>query len=629
MLQLASSPALAQEDVVRIDIDATDLPRLLLYGVVTIPITDSMRNESGEIALWYPKWIPGTHGPGGPVQNIAGVIVRDNHGNRVDWKRDPGEVYRILAKPGDGATSLVVEMRYITNQSSANSHGLDTFGSELIGFISANTVVLYPESVKAPEMKVQATLTLPEEWKAASALRLADDQPGGDANAIAYRPTTLETFVDSPIMVGRYMKTYDLVEKDMKDSVPPHDMHVFSEAESVVEIHDEVHKLYQQMVTQIARLFESHHFERFDILVATSNELARNGLEHLTSTFNVIGQRDFQSPKSIRGWDQMLLPHEYIHSWCGKYRRPAGMATIDFHTPKDTELLWVYEGLTQYLGNVIEIRCGLGTDEEFRWDLVGWIRSARLQQGREWRPLSDTGAASHTLRGGSRNWGRLRRGQDYYMEGALVWMEADAFIRNETDNERSLDDFCQIFFAYHEDQPIPRPFTRSDVVHAMNEVLEHDWDTFFAERIERPQEKFPLGVLDELGYTLQYSNTPPEGPDNARIDELDARDSIGAMFGGDGSVREVILGTPADEAGLGPNMKIVGVDEYVWSKERLVDAIAASAASGELKLMLISGDKYITRIVKYDGGPRYMTLVRNSDKPDRLADILKPVGKGE
>lgn len=617
-----------------IEIDATELPRKLLHAKLTIPLDGPLARNGGELALWYPKWIPGTHGPGGPVQNIGGLTMSDEDGAAIEWTRQPGEVYRINAQIPAESDSLIITIRYITDQSSTNSHGVDSFGSELLGFVSPNTVLFYPDGADVAQLEIRPSLILPDDWSAASALieieaeSTSGDDDDDDPGRIEYETTTVETFVDSPVMLGRYMEPYDLVTEKLAETVPPHVMSIFSEAESVVEIPDDVKQLFVDMVTQAALLFDSHPFEHFDILVATTDEMGRNGLEHLASTFNVVGQRTLQSAKRLSGWDEYLIPHEYVHSWVGKYRRPAGMITTDYHTPKNTELLWVYEGLTQHLGEIINVRCGMTTPEEYRWSLQRAVRGHRLRQGRAWRALADTAAASHILRGGSRNWGSLRRGQDYYGEGAIIWLEADAIIRRLTDGDKSLDEFVRAFFKFREDQPVPLGFTRADIVDALNSVVEHDWNAFLRERIEEPTEHFASNVASELGYTIEYTNTAPEGPDGARYDELDMRDSIGASISGGGRIDEIILGSPADQTGLGPDMEIVGVGEFVWSRERMLDALAASAETGSIDLMLVSGDKYITKTIVYDGGPRYMILVRDDDDddaPDPLEEILKPL----
>jgi len=300
------------------------------------------------------------------------------------------------------------------------------------------------------------------------------------------------------------------------------------------------------------------------------------------------------------------------------------MATTDFHTPKGTELLWVYEGLTQYLGELLEARAGMTDLEEVRWKLLKRYRSAKLNQGRDWRPLADTCSASHTLRGGSANWGTLRRSQDYYYEGSLIWMEADAIIRTETEGEKSIENFCQAFFFAEQPTDEPNPFTRQDVIDYLNNVVEYDWDTFFTERVNAIGGK-PLAGAQALGYSIQYTNTPPQGPDGDTINPLDARDSLGMSIAGDGSIRTVVLGSPADNAGLAPRMKIMGIEGHTWSRQRFADIMATSGVNGSIELMTVSGDRISTTTITYDGGPRYMTLVRDESRPDILADILMPL----
>lgn len=601
-------------------IDASDLPRLLLTSTQTIPLEQSDRGT--DLPLWYPKWVPGSHAPGGPVQNIAGFTITDQNGEPVKWSRTPGEVYRFIAHVPESATELSIDFRYITNQSSANSHGLDSFGADAIGLISPNTVLVYPEGIDKNEWTIETHLTVPDEWQAACALDAKDNASAGAD--YSYEPVSVGRLVDTPIMLGRHYKMYDL-NADGVDA-PPHRLHVFSEFKSAVDIGEGVHQAYTDMVTQAAYMFGSHPFPSMDILLGATNQLNRNGLEHLRTTMNIIPPSSVESLEQLDGWDQMLIPHEYVHAWCGKYRRPAGMATTDFHTPKGTELLWVYEGLTQYLGELLEARSGMTDLEQERWDLLRRYRAAKLQQGRDWRPLADTCSASHTLRGGSNNWGDMRRGQDYYAEGALIWMEIDAIIRTETDGEKSLEDFIHAFF--HADKPtdIPNPYTREDVITHLNDVLEYDWDAFIEERVESVGGK-PVSGAPRLGYAIQYTNEPPTGPGRDRIDPLDARDSLGMSLAGDGSIRTVILGSPADKAGLAPRMKIMGINGHTWSRQRFADLMTSSAAEGKLELMTVSGDRINTTTITYDGGPRYMTLVRDNAKPDILADILEPLEK--
>lgn len=395
----------------------------------------------------------------------------------------------------------------------------------------------------------------------------------------------------------------------------------------MLEVPNEVLSKFRKMVTQTALLFQSHPFDQFDILLATSDVLGRNGLEHSKSSFNILGQRSLQSLDQLKGWDRLLIPHEYIHAWCGKYRRPAGMLTNDFHTDQETNLLWVYEGLTQYLGELVKARCGLMGPQDFQDRFAIEIRRAMHQQGREWRSLSDTGACSHTLRSGSSSWPRLRRSQDYYMEGMLFWLEADAIIRHETNGKKSLDDFCRDFFQVSPGLKHPHPYHRQDVVDALARTAEFDWNGLITRRIEQVSDRFDPQVVDRLGYTIQYSNEKPEIPEKTfrRVSGVDAIDSLGAIFTANGMVSDLLLESPVDKAGLGPGMKILGINGHAWSENRMLDAISMSATTGKIELMVVSGDSFNTHTIHYDGGPRYLTLVRKDGSQDRLGEILQPL----
>ena len=264
--------------------------------------------------------------------------------------------------------------------------------------------------------------------------------------------------------------------------------------------------------------------------------------------------------------------------------------------------------------------------DEFRHRFAVEIRAAMHQQGREWRSLADTGACSHTLRAGSNYWPRLRRSQDYYMEGMLFWLEADAIIRRETNGQKSLDDFCRAFFRAAEDSPYPSGFTRADVVDGLNDVLDYDWDALVARRVELLTERYDPAVVEALGYSVQYTNQKPDIPAGTfrHVSGVDAIDSIGAVIGADGSINDMLLGSPLHQAQLGPGMKVVGVNGHAWSENRMRDAIAMSATKGDIELMVVSGDSFETHRVEYDGGPRYMTLVENKAGKTLLTEIVKP-----
>lgn len=607
----------------RLTIDASDLDRKLLRATQVVSIPDGpLVPAGGEFTLWYPKWVQGSHAPGGPVQNLAGIEFSDLSGKSLDWHRAPGDVHRFIVSLPPGTDAIQVRLRYICNQSSANSHGLDSFGAESLGVISPNTVLMYPEGVSIDSWPVICEIQPPEGWRIATALPRQEGVDPQHPTLIVFQAVPLVELIDSPVMLGRYVATYDLVESGVE--APPHRLHLFSEIEGQTRLPEEVLARFRQLVTQASRLFGDHPFPSFDFLVATTNQLDRNGLEHQRSTLNIIPLDRLDAPDHLKGWDRMLIPHEYVHAWCGKFRRPAGMIHPDAHTPNDTELLWVYEGLTQHLGEILEVRSGMASPDEYRWMLLERLRWARLQQGREWRSLADTGAASHTLRSGSESWGHLRRDQDYYQEGAVFWLECDALIRERTGGTKSLDDFCRSFFHSESRTPSPRGYTRADVVGALEGAATSDWDSFVRTRIETPTALGPLHAATQLGYLVQYDHTSAEGPDHARIDTLDARDSIGVSLSSAGVVTTVQLGSPADGIKLAPGTRILGIDDHLWSRQRFEEALARTPVTGRLDLLLALGDRIERRSLVYDGGPRFFRLERDTSRPDGLAPILKP-----
>ena len=632
---LVNQPAFAA-DTMHVTIDARELPRKLLLAQIDLPL--SPQAKSHQLALWYPKWVPGSHGPGGPVENLAGLIIEDGDGNLLTWKRTPGEVYRLEVDVPPGTEQLRIELRYITNQPSVNSMGHDSWGSDTVGVISPNTVLLYPESSDIRSTEISSEFLLPIGWKAATALPLHDQElesqssesrPANNAAAVSYAPVSLETFVDSPLMCGRYYQVLDLVETEYADSIPPHRLHVFQDQPAEQVLDAEIFVKLQAMVTETYLLTGSHPFDQFDVLLGLTDALPANGLEHSRSTLNVLPTRAVASASAFRGWNRLLIPHEYLHAWCGKYRRPAGMATTTFHEPKDTELLWVYEGLTQYLGELIEARSGLMTDAQFRDRLMVELRNATYQQGRKWRSLADTGAAAHILRAGSAAWPGLRRSQDFYMEGMLFWLEADAILRTKTEGEKSLDDFCRKFFQVKKKSPHPNPYTRRDVVRILKSLHPYDWDGLIARRVESLQTDFDPAVASLLGYRFVSQADLVEVPSDTfrNASGFDMRASLGASFSNDGVVRDLLLGSPADKARLRPDMRIIAVGDRKWSTGNLKAAMIDAQQGTPIELHVILGEQFKTIQLHYYAGPRAWNLVRDEDRPDLLEAILQPLAE--
>ncbi len=617
----------------RVLIDATDLPRKLLHATLTLPIP--VDKQAREIALWYPKWVPGSHGPGGAMENLAGLIIEDRHGQVLSWRRSPGEAFRLLVDVPADTDALQLQVRYIANQPSANSMGHDVFGSARLGVINSSAILFYLEGDDIDQVTVATSLRLPSGWQASTALpelageALAAEQrsPAVDSSStVEFDAVTLRTLVDSPIMCGLFRKIFELNDPAIDDAIPPHRLHVFSDQPTAVELDPPLVKRYTAMVTQTQRLMGSSPFDRFEILLAVTNHLPANGLEHARSTLNVLPRSAVASVGRLKGWNRLLIPHEYLHAWCGKYRRPQGMLTSDFHTPQATELLWVYEGLTQYLGELIEARCGLMSEDEFRHRLAVELRLATHQQGRRWRSLADTASASHLLRGGSPAWQRLRGGQDYYMEGMLLWIEIDAILRRQSADQSSLDDFCQRFFAAGPGNQLPKPFNREEVVATLASLVDYDWEGLIRRRVELPQSQFEASVAELLGYRLESRDDAVNIPSSTfrYASGLDASDSIGAQFSSDGTIRDVLLESPADTAKLGPGMRVVGVGERTWSEAALREAIERSAEGETIQLLVANGEQLSQVQLDYHQGWKYLSLVRDPQTSDLLPEMVAP-----
>lgn len=624
LLVVAAAECLTASETMKLSVDCTIPKQGYVTSSCVIPV--DAKETPQRIGLWYPKWVPGSHGPGGPVANIAGLVVKDSAGNPLEWKRTPGEVYRIDVDVPGGVGQLVVDLRYIVNQPTTTSFGHDCFFGRTIGVISPSCLLLYRDGVDIDQQKIELCVEMPASWKAASAMAeiQSPEQRSTEKEASVYQceEVTLRVLLDSPIMLGRYYRVVELADAD--GISPPHSLHLFSDGDDPKILDEKIIDRYREMVRQTSLLMGSHPFDRFDILLGITDQLPKNGLEHSRSTFNILPTSVMRSIDSLKGWDRLLVPHEYLHAWCGKYRRPSGMVKSNFHTAKDTELLWVYEGLTQYLGELVEARCGLMKQEEFEARLFVELRNAIHQDGRKWRTLADTGAASHILRSGSNRWGELRRSQDYYMEGMLFWLEVDARLRSSSDQKVSIDDFCQSFFKRNQPLSSPHGYDRGEVVDTLNQLLEYDWDGLIRRRIEMVQENFSPEVAGLLGYRMEFGEerqAVPPGTFRAR-GGADFLDSLGLVVSGDGVVTRVKLDSVGSKAGLVPGDKIITVGEQLWSLEAMTKSVRDSRSDGGVNLTISEGDKVKEVELPYSDGARYWRLVPVDPDTTLLQRIL-------
>jgi predicted metalloprotease with PDZ domain len=592
-------------------VDAREAPRKILH------VRESLSYRSGALSLYYPQWIPGEHGPTGPVVDLAGLKI-SSAGKAVSWRRDPVEMYEVHCEVPSGTDPLELTFDFLLPpEASGFSSGASATPQLLV--LSWNQVVLYPKDENPDSIGVEASLALPDGWKFATAL----EQGSVSGGAVHFKGVSLAMLIDSPVQAGAHTRRVDLGSA----GGARHYLDLASDGESTLQLSDQLLDEYRRLVAETNALFGAHHFEHYDFLFTLSDEVAHFGLEHHQSSDDRVAERSLVDD-DLRKMSSGLLSHEFVHSWNGKYRRPAGLATGDYSTPMKGELLWVYEGLTQYLGKILAPRSGLRTPEDYREDLA--LLAARLDNrpGREWRPLQDVADEAQLLYGARSDWQSYRRGVDFYDESNLIWLEADAIIRRQSKGRKSLDDFCRLFHGGRSTPPAVIPYTFDDVVRTLNSVAPYGWSDFLKTRLESLGPHAPLGGIQLSGWRLAYRDTPTafEKSEEAARKYFDLTFSIGVFCEDDGTLIDVIPNTPAATAGLAPGMKLVAVNGRKYAKEILLDAVKESPAQGSsLELLSVNGEFFKTYRIDYHGGPRYPYLERDGTKPDLLSGIIRPL----
>ncbi len=606
-----SFQAQPQRTSIALMVDATEAPRKILHAKETIAV------RPGPLTLFYPEWIPGEHGPTGPVIDVAGLRIMASD-KPLPWRRDLEEMYAIHCEVPIGVDRLDLTFDFLLPPK-AEGFSSGASSSAQLAVISWNQVVLYPKDGKPDDVIVSPSLKLPQGWKYATALQTKEQVDG----IINFTPVSLMMLVDSPVLAGAHFRRIDLTpEKGV-----PHFLNLASDDDEALEISPGQIAAYRRLVLEANALFGAHHYEHYDFLYTLSDQVAHFGLEHHQSSDNRSAERTLID-STLRKISVTLLSHEFVHSWNGKHRRPSGLATGDFSTPMKGDLLWVYEGLTQYLGKLLAARSGLRSAEEYREDLA--MLAARLDNrpGREWRTLQDVADEAQLLYYSRQDWDSWRRSVDFYDESDLIWLEADAMIRQLTGGKKSLDDFCRRFHGGESSGPIVKPYTFEELVATLNEVAPYDWRTFFTNRLESLNPHAPLGGIEMSGWKLVYKDLPSslqkEDEDSRKYTDL--RYSVGTYLQENGTMIDVIPGTPAALAGLGPGMKLIAVNGRKYSKEIIRAALKASTKSASpLELLVVNGEFFKTYSVDYQGGERYPHLVQDTTKPDLLSAIIKPI----
>jgi predicted metalloprotease with PDZ domain len=594
---------------ISLSVDASEAPRKIFHAQLKIPAS------AGTLTLYYPKWIPGEHGPTGPIQDVAGLKFTAN-GQSLKWRRDLLDGWTFHVEVPAGVSTVDASLDFI---SPAGGEGLYTGGpsaTDKMMVVSWNTLLLYPAGSTSDALTYDATLRLPAGWKFGTPLPVASQS----GNEIAFKPASLTTLVDSPVIAGEYLRVVPLAQNPLVE------MDIAADSAGALDGPAEVFEHYKEMVTQAQKLFGAQHYREYHFVYSLSDHVAHFGLEHHESNDSRVDERTLVDPDK-RLLEAGLLTHEYVHSWNGKYRRPADLTTPDYEKPMQDDLLWVYEGLTSYLGDVLSGRSGVRTPEQFRDALAEIAADLDHRPGRAWRNLQDTADGVPAMQGAPEQWQSWRRGLDYYDEDVLNWLWVDTIIRAQTQGEKSMDDFCHLFHGGQSGPPEVKTYTFDDVVNALSQIAPYDWRGFWTERLQNHAPGAPLDGIARSGWKLVYDETRSDlvKATEDKDKDINAEYSIGLTLSDDGRIVDAIEGMPVAMAGIGPGMKVAAVNGKKFTANVLRDALRAGKSSTEpLELLIENTDYYKTYKVDYHGGEKYPHLVRDESKPDVLSEIIKP-----
>jgi predicted metalloprotease with PDZ domain len=597
---------------IALQVDLTDAARKIFRVSETIPV------QPGKLDLSYPKWIPGEHSPSGPIEGVTGLTLSAG-GKRLPWRRDLVDMYTIHVDVPAGVSSLELAFQFLS-PTGGGAFGTSVSATSRIVDLEWNQVLFYPGNHRASDVRVEPSARLPSGWGFASALETA----GEDANGAHFKPVSVETLVDSPLIAGRHFKRIDLAPGA---KVPVHLDIVADHAENLA-LSDAQLAAARNLVTQAQALFGAQHYDHYDFLFTLSESTGHFGLEHHQSSDDRQFARYFTDAETYLAGSG-LLPHEYVHSWNGKFRRPEGLATPNLNVPMRDDLLWVYEGLTQYYGEVLAARCNMRSAEQYRDNFALFAGVMDKRAGRSWRPLQDTADEAQILYYAPDAWQSWRRRVDFYPEGNLLWLDVDTTIRETSGGKHSLDDFARAFYGMDDGSHAVKAYTFDDVVAALNAVQPNDWAAFLRQRLDATDNSAPFSGIARSGWKLVYTDTPTAAfKAYEKVRKLvDLSHSLGVIIDADkspGMLEDVIWNSPAFNAGLAPHMKIIAVDDEAYDADRIKEIIKSAAAEKRpIKLLAQNQDTFTTVTIDYHDGLKYPRLERLTDAPNRLDDIVR------
>jgi predicted metalloprotease with PDZ domain len=609
IIALAAAMSALGQAPVRLHVDATDAPRRLFHVRMTMPV------NPGPVTLLYPQWIPGEHAPTGPITNLVGLKVQSGE-QTIAWKRDDVNMFAFHIDVPTGVKSIDVTFDFISPPEGGGFTSTASATSEL-AVLNWNQLLLYPQGSQPDSLDYQADLRVPNGWRFGTALPIARES----GNEIEFQPAPLTTLIDSPISTGKHYRT---IELGSVNGIA-HFMHVAADSDRALEAGPETIGEYKNLVEEAGALFGTQHYRDYHFLFTLSNHVAHFGLEHHESSDDREDERSLIDPDKLRATAD-LLPHEFVHSWNGKFRRPRGLVSDEhdggYSTPMKGDLLWVYEGLTEYLGGVLAARSGLWKPEDYRDKLAYTAAQIDNQYGRRWRPLEDTAVSAPFLYDAGNDYADYRRGVDFYPEGILIWLDVDVTIRQLSKGAKSLDDFCRAFEGGPGGAPAMKPYDFEDVVAALDAVQPYDWAGFLKERLNSTSDHAPLGGIEHAGWKLKYNGEQSDFFETAE-EGANLSYSIGLKVKDDGFISDISMAGPAAKAGISPATRIVAVNGRQFTATILREAIGTAVTDGKpIELLLRDGEYYKTYSVDYHGGERYPHLSRIENTPDLLADIV-------
>jgi predicted metalloprotease with PDZ domain len=603
-----------QQTPIRITADLTDAPRKLYHAEIDLPV------KPGEATFVSPKWIPGTHRPEGPAAAITGIAFSAD-GKPLTWRRDDVNLYAFHVTVPEGVTTMHAHLDCIVTARL----------SQKLAVLEWEKLMLYPAGLPVRDIPIQPSVKVPAGWGIGTALTpvSAGSWPvPARESTTQFAVTNVEQLEDSPLITGQYFHEYALAP----NVTPKHYLDVVSDYPEDCNMRPALLAELANLVREADLLYASHHYNVYHFLLTLSDVAGDEGLEHGQSSDNGVGEKGYADPAHQLP-ESDLLSHEFTHSWNGKYRRPVGLYQPDFATPQQGALLWVYEGMTQYLGEVLAARSGLRSQAQYRDMLALTAAGLDYTPGREWRPTEDTAAAASILRDGDQAWANWRRSQDYYDEGELVWLDADTLIRKMTSDKKSLDDFQKIFLAKGGNTgPLIVTYTFDELVADLNQVVIYDWATFLRDRVDKIDPRADVSGIEQGGYRLVYRDKPTDSERTLlaqagrRGGGIDCWYSIGLRIAVDGRISDIRWNGPADKARLAPTDKIIAVNGEIYSNDALLNAIRAAKGTTEPIRLIVQADKFVrTAEIDYHDGERYPALERVQGTPDYLDEITKPL----